>query len=132
MWIFRTFSAQSKLFLVTRGDAFRCASRLPLAVIFRAVGAQCKLFLVTRGTRSAALHACPWLSYFAPLALSSDFSSRPRYQGRRVSLRFTLAPGIFRAVGAQSLTFSKRHSFVNSRFRLGGGQYRNAIASGRT
>jgi len=55
-----------------------------------------------------------------------------RYQGRRVPLRFTLAPGIFRAVGAQSLTFSKRHSFVNSRFRLGGGQYRNAIALGRT
>src|ERR1044072_8851649 len=101
MWIFRTFSAQSKLFLVTRGDAFRCASRLPLAVIFRAVGAQCKLFLVTRG------------------------------DAFRCASRLPLA-GIFRAVGAQSLTFSKRHSFVNSRFRLGGGQYRNAIASGRT
>src|ERR1043166_7007769 len=23
--------------------------------------------------RSASLHACPWLSYFAPLALSSEF-----------------------------------------------------------
>jgi len=28
-----------KFLLVTRGDAFRCASRLPLAIIFRAFGA---------------------------------------------------------------------------------------------
>src|ERR1051325_8583140 len=37
--IFRTFSALFKLFLVTRGDALRFASRLPLAFIFRAFGA---------------------------------------------------------------------------------------------
>src|ERR1051326_1023640 len=29
--------------------------------------------LLPGATRSAALHACPWLSYFAPLALHSDF-----------------------------------------------------------
>ena len=39
MLVFRTFSALFKLFVVTRGDAFRCASRLPLAFIFRAFGA---------------------------------------------------------------------------------------------
>src|ERR1041385_2812062 len=39
MLVFRTFSALFKLFLVTRGDAFRCASRLPLAFILRAFGA---------------------------------------------------------------------------------------------
>ena len=39
--IFRTFSALFKLLSsFTRSDAFRCASRLPLAFIFRAFGAQ--------------------------------------------------------------------------------------------
>ena len=37
--IFRTFSALSQFFLLTRGDALRSAQRLPLAFIFRAFGA---------------------------------------------------------------------------------------------
>jgi len=32
--------------------------------------------LLPGATRSAALHACPWLSYFAPLALHSDFCAK--------------------------------------------------------
>jgi len=68
---------------VTRGDALRFASRLPLAVIFRAVGAVAPWFshsaLLASGChipRPLALwcrdshipHYCPWLSYFAPAA----------------------------------------------------------------
>src|ERR1051325_7799265 len=110
--IFRTFSALFKLFLVTRGDALRCASRLPLAIILRAFGhgigarrfgfaalhaahgchiprlwrwyrgdafrcaSRLPLAITLRAfgagigaRRFAALHACPWLSYSAPLAL---------------------------------------------------------------
>ena len=37
--VFRTFSALFKIILITRGDAFRCASRLPLAFLLRAFGA---------------------------------------------------------------------------------------------
>jgi len=38
-WYFALSVLCSKYFFVTRGDAFRCASRLPLANIFRAFGA---------------------------------------------------------------------------------------------
>ena len=40
MLIFRTFSAHAIISGITRGDAFRCASRLPLAFISRAFGAK--------------------------------------------------------------------------------------------
>src|ERR1051326_600728 len=40
--------------------------------------------LLPGATRSAALHACPWLSYFAPLALHSDFLCNAK--ARRVQL----------------------------------------------
>src|ERR1051325_10933410 len=33
--------------------------------------------LLPGATRSAALHACPWLSYFAPLALHTTFCAEP-------------------------------------------------------
>src|ERR1043166_2371180 len=112
-----TYGAPSAL----RGDAFRCASRLPLAYIWRAFGAQGRRvplrFTLAPGlhmarlrrsgaTRSAALHACPWLTYGAPSALRGDaFRCASRLplayiwrafgaEGRRVPLRFTLAPGL--------------------------------------
>src|ERR1700752_2703303 len=75
-------------FLVTRGDAPRCARRWPLAFIFRAFGAQAD--------------SSPWLSYSAPLALRQ--TARPGFHiprlwrsGRQLALAF-----IFRAFGAQA------------------------------
>src|ERR1051326_6231097 len=53
--LFRSFRASPSLRDLTRGDAPHVVRRLPLAIIFRAFGAG------------------PWLSYSAPLALSSDF-----------------------------------------------------------
>jgi hypothetical protein len=58
----------------------RFASRLPLAFIFRAFEPLFRLLC-----KAASLRACPWLSYFAPLALCFDFCAKP--------LRFALAPG---------------------------------------
>jgi len=118
----------SNYFFVTRGDAFRCASRLPLAILFRAFGAgalplailfrafgagPCPGYSISRlrrwGVALAILFrafgagpcpgysisrlrrwALPWLFYFAPSALSSDFwckallickSKRSRFAG---------------------------------------------------
>ena len=43
-WYF-ALSALFKIFLCYQGDAFRCASRLPLAFIFRAFGDQFRFFV---------------------------------------------------------------------------------------
>ena len=52
--IFRTFSALFHLFLLTRGDAPRCARRLPLAIIFRAFGAAWTEFRLLRQSEANA------------------------------------------------------------------------------
>jgi hypothetical protein len=91
---------------VTRGDALRFASRLPLAFISRAVGAPlraCPGFYISRRWRSASRRACPWLSYLAPLALR--FASRLplAFISRAVGAPFRFALPrllISRAVGA--------------------------------
>src|ERR1051326_72152 len=42
-------------------------------LIFRTFSALSEYFVYPGATRSAALHACPWLSYCAPLALSPGY-----------------------------------------------------------
>ena len=73
----------SRWWYLTRGDALRFASRLPLAFIFRAFGAGAPGFHIPRLWRwcpwlsySAPLALCPWLSYSAPLALCPWLSFR--------------------------------------------------------
>ncbi len=58
---FRTFSALSFLFLLTRGDVLRFATHLPLAIILRAFGAGVVLpihFLSRILKRSFAVFDC--------------------------------------------------------------------------
>jgi hypothetical protein len=49
------------------------ASKAEISLVLRAFSAGSDRFVSPAATRSASLRACPWLSYFAPLALCFDF-----------------------------------------------------------
>jgi hypothetical protein len=85
------FQPWIRSFSLTRGDALRVASRLPVAFIFRAFGA-----LFTRGDALRFASRLPVAFIFRAFGALSLLPG-----GRRAPLRFALALAfIFRAFGA--------------------------------
>ena len=64
--LFRTFSARSLFYVLTRGDALRSAQRLPLAIISSAVGALAMRFALALAIISRAVGALAMRFALAP------------------------------------------------------------------
>src|ERR1043166_6343287 len=79
---------------LTRGDAFRCASRLPLAIILRAFGAQFASSYSAPSVLNSRVHC-------APLVLRSEVFRQNRGESKTVTCSFRASGVVSRVRGGQ-------------------------------